>query len=83
MERKDTGTFPGLEPEEAARLARRMGAEALRRRLFLEENRERRLWGLVRWCPMKYAGPAADLAFRCAGLWKRAHREFLDIRVRE
>ena len=72
-----------LSAQERKALARRMGGALFEKRLFLEENREKRLGGLVRWCPMKYAGPAADLAFRATGLWKRAHREFLDIQVRE
>lgn len=77
------GRMPGLSQAQREALGRRMGHDALRIRLDREENREKRLFGLVRWCPMKYAGPAANLAFRCVGLWNRAHREFLDIRLRE
>lgn len=72
-----------LSEGERQALEKRMGAELFAKRLDLEENREKRLGGLVRWCPMKYAGPVANAAFRISGLWKRAHREFLDIRVRE
>ena len=69
--------------QEAKALKRRIGPALFARRLEREENREKKFGGLVRWCPMKYAGPAANLAFKAAGLWKKAHREFLDIRVRE
>ena len=77
------GAKPVLSSSEAGALKRRLGPALFARRLDMEENREKKLGGLVRWCPMKYAGPAADLAFRATGLWKRAHREFLGIRVRE
>lgn len=82
-EQAEDRALPPLSPEQRDELGRRLGVEALRFRLHREENREKHFFGLVRWCPMKYAGPAANLAFKCAGLWKRAHREFLDIRVRE
>ncbi|MBQ7666905.1 MAG: metallophosphoesterase [Kiritimatiellae bacterium] len=64
-------------------LEARMGARNFARRLDLELNRERKFGGLVRWCPMRYAGPAVDFAFRALGLWEKAHREFLDIATRE
>lgn len=72
-----------LSDEEATALRTRFGAERFNRRLYLEHNREKRCFGLVRWCPMRLAGPAASIAFRATGLWRRAHREFLDIRLRE
>ena len=72
-----------LTSDEAAALKRRMGAALFNRRLEREDTRELHLGGRFRWCPMRYAGPAARLAFRLAGLYGRAHREFLDIRTRE
>ena len=72
-----------LTADEAAALKRRMGAAAFRSRIRQEDTRELKMGGLLRWCPMKYAGPAARLAFRLTGLYRRAHREFLDLRLRE
>ena len=72
-----------LTAAEARALKRRMGARLFDARVRAEDTRELKLGGLLRWCPMRYAGPAARLAFRCAGLYGRAHREFLDIRLRE
>ena len=75
--------FLRISPGEEADLARRMGAAAFAERLRKENARELAFGGRLRWCPMKWAGPAARLAFRCAGLYGRARREFLDVRVRE
>ena len=72
-----------LTSDEAAALKRRMGAALFNRRIEREDKRELHFGGRFRWCPMKYAGPAARLAFRLAGIYGRAYREFLDIRVRE
>ena len=72
-----------LTSDEAAALKRRMGAALFNRRIEREDRRELHFDGRFRWCPMKYAGPAARLAFRLAGIYGRAYREFLDIRVRE
>ena len=72
-----------LTSDEAAALKRRMGAARFNERLRREDTRELHFGGLVRWCPMKWAGPAARIAFRLTGLYGRAHREFLDIRLRE
>ena len=72
-----------LTADEASALKRRMGAAAFRSRIRQEDTRELKMGGLLRWCPMKYAGPAARLAFRLTGLYRRAHREFLDPRLRE
>ena len=69
--------------EAVADLRRRLGDAAFDERIRLEETRELKMGGLVRWCPMRWAGPAAKLAFRLAGLYGRARREFLDIRIRE
>lgn len=75
--------FLRISPGEEADLARRMGAASFAERLRKENARELAFGGRLRWCPMKWAGPAARLAFRCAGLYGRARREFLDVRVRE
>ena len=75
--------FLRISPGEEAGLARRMGAASFAERLRKENARELAFGGRLRWCPMKWAGPAARLAFRCAGLYGRARREFLDVRVRE
>lgn len=72
-----------LTSDEASALKRRMGPAHFADRIRQEDTRELKLGGRLRWCPMKYAGPAARLAFRLAGLYGRAHREFLDIRIRE
>ena len=72
-----------LTSDEAAALKRRLGPALFNERIRREDTRELHMGGRFRWCPMRYAGPAARLAFRLAGLYGRAHREFLDIRVRE
>lgn len=72
-----------LTSDEAAALKRRLGPALFNERIRKEDTRELHMGGRFRWCPMRYAGPAARLAFRLAGLYGRAHREFLDIRVRE
>ena len=82
------GPDPAIPPlkltsDEASAIKRRMGAALFAKRVRQEDTRELRLGGRLRWCPMKYAGPAARLAFRLTGLYGRAHREFLDIRLRE
>jgi len=72
-----------LTADEARALKRRMGPRLFDARIRAEDTRELKMGGAFRWCPMKYAGPAARLAFRLTGLYGRAHREFLDIQVRE
>ena len=68
---------------ETAALERRLGPALFDQRVRREDGRELKLGGLLRWCPMRWAGPAARIAFKAAGLYGRAHREFLDVRVRE
>ncbi len=72
-----------LTSDESSALKRRMGAAPFNERIRREDTRELHLGGRLRWCPMRWAGPAARLVFRCTGLYGRARREFLDIRVRE
>ncbi|MBQ9726964.1 MAG: metallophosphoesterase [Kiritimatiellae bacterium] len=75
--------FPRVTSEEAAALKRRLGPASFARRVAREDARELKLGGLLRWCPMRWAAPAARLAFKATGLYGRAHREFLGIVVRE
>lgn len=83
MDRRPAAPPLKLTSDEASALKRRMGAAHFAERIRQEDTRELKLGGWLRWCPMKYAGPAARLAFRLTGLYDRAHREFLDIRIRE
>lgn len=75
--------FLRLTAEERHDLKRRLGSACFARRMHEEATRELRMGGAVRWCPMKAVKPLAALFFRVTGLWKRGHREFLDIRLRE
>ncbi len=60
-----------------------MGSKLLEKRLATENTRELLLGGSVNICPMRIARPVVNLAFKAAGLWKRAHREFMNPVVRE
>ena len=75
--------FPPISDDEAAALERRLGPRLFAERIRREDSRELELGGLLRWCPMRWAGPAVALAFSVCGLRRRGRREFLDIRVRE
>lgn len=69
--------------DEKQRIAARMGEAAFARRDHLEQNRELKLGGRIRWCPMRFVRPIALLAVKCVGLWRVGHREFLNLQLRE
>lgn len=60
-----------------------MGKRLFNQRLHLEDNRELKMGGRVRICPMRLFKPVLKFAFKASGLWARGFREFMNPIVRE
>ena len=61
----------------------RFGADATAKRLDIEDTRELKLGGRVRFCPARQFRKHAEIVFKCLGLWRRGYREYLNPIIRE
>ena len=73
----------GMTKTERRLIMGRMGKRLFNQRLHLEDNRELKMGGRVRICPMRLFKPVLKFAFKASGLWGRGFREFLNPVVRE
>lgn len=69
--------------EERTMLKRRMGTQRYHARLTMEFERELKMGGIIRWCPMAWLRPIASIGLHVTGLWWAGRRNYLSLRVRE
>lgn len=69
--------------EERKKLKRRIGTQRYHARLKMEFDRELKMGGIIRWCPMAWLRPIASIGLHLTGLWWPGRRNYLSVRVRE